>query len=400
MQTHYAPKLKNTLNSSIFSTLLPRRTGVSCPRFSPSFFLLPLLALLPVPLWVVFGYGGQDFNFHVPSWLELHAAWKAHESRLGWAAAAQYGYGEPRFCFYPPLSFLIGGLLSFVLPLRILPGVVAWLALFASGASMWMAYGRLMGERHRLLASIAYMWNWYMLFCVVIRYAIAEVWALALLPLIFLFFYLLAVDGRADAVPGLALLLALAWLMNIPSSIVLFYSLGFTAAVLAFGRRSPKPFVLFALAETGALGAAAFRILPAFAESKLIQARQMLRALDFRGSLLGTHMAAPHSLQFFIVGSPVLLSLLLLPAAWKLRNARPAFRLAPLVIFAAVTLFLLNRFRPHSGDSCRSSRTSDLRSGLRGCFRSRLCFCYVLLNNCSDCEKQETNFRKERWAVL
>ncbi len=322
------------------SRFLLCRAGVPRPHFSPSFFLPAFLAMLPALFWARFGYGGQDFSFHIASWLELHAAWQAHEWRLGWASAAQYGYGEPRFCFYPPVSLLIGGLLSFVVPLRLLPGVVAWAALFAAGASMWVAWGRLVGERHRLLASLAYVWNWYLLFCVVVRYAIAEAWVLALLPLIFLFFYLLVVDARIEAAPALALLLALAWLTNIPSSIVLFYSLGFAAAVLALQRRSPGPFVLFALAEAGSLGVAAFRVLPALTESTLVQAHQMLRTLDFRGSLIGRHMAAPHSLQFYIVGSPMLLSCLLLPAAWKLRAGRPGVQLAPFVAFIGLMLFI------------------------------------------------------------
>ncbi len=318
--------------------MFPQKTGLPRPRFDRSFLLLPLLALLPIPLWILFGYGGQDFDFHIPSWLELHAAWQAHEWRLGWAASAQYGYGEPRFCFYPPLSFLVGGLLSFVVPLRLLPGAVAWLALFAAAASMWVAWGRLVGERHRLLASVAYMWNWYLLSCVVIRYAIAEVWVLAMLPLLFLFFYIGTVEARPKAVPGLALFLALAWLTNIPGSIVLFYSLGCTAVVVAWQRRSAKPLVLFALAEAGALGASAFRLLPALAESKLIQTQGLLHTLDFRNSLLFRHIPPPHAFIYFMDCSAVLLGFLLLAAFWRQRQPN-ALRLSPFITFLFLMLF-------------------------------------------------------------
>ncbi len=320
-------------------TLLPRRAGVAAPTFHHSALLLPFFALLPTCLWMACGYGGQDFDFHVPSWLELHRAWAAHEWRLGWAAGAQYGFGEPRFPFYPPLSLLLGGLLSFAVPLPLLPGVVAWLALTAAGASMWAAWGRLLGTRGRLLAATAYMGNWYLLASVVIRYAIAEAWVLALLPLTFLFAYLSLVDRRLGAVPGLGLLLGAAWLTNIPSSIVLFYSLGILAVVMAVRGRSPVPLAGFALAEAGALGVAAFRILPAFTEARAIQARQMLRALDFRTSLLGPHMAAPHALQYYFAGSPVLLGALLLPAAWALRRRGWVLRTAPFAAFFLVMFF-------------------------------------------------------------
>lgn len=318
---------------------LPRRGDLPAPRWRLSALLLPLLALLPIPLWIACGYGGQDFSFHVPSWLELHRAWAAGEWRLGWAAGAQYGYGEPRFCFYPPLSLILGAALSFLLPARILPGAVAWLALTAAGAAMWAAWGRLVGERNRLLAATAYMLNWYLITCVVIRYAIAEVWVLALLPLLFLFFYSSVEEGRPAAVPGLAFLLGIAWLTNIPASIVLFYSLGAAAALVAWRRKRPGALLAFALAEAGALLLASCRIAPALQESSWIQAGALLQTLSFRNSLLFRRIPPPHAFPYFLDGSALLLSPFLLLLAWRLRGGRAALRLPPLVMFLGAMLF-------------------------------------------------------------
>ncbi len=53
-------------------------------RRSP--LLIVALALVPTLLYIVAGYGGEDFYFHAASWLELHQAWSHHEWTLAWGA--------------------------------------------------------------------------------------------------------------------------------------------------------------------------------------------------------------------------------------------------------------------------------------------------------------------------
>ena len=80
-----------------------------------------LFALIPAVLFGIKGYSGDDFYFHAPSWMELRDSWLGGQLWPGWASKANYTLGDPRFCFYPPFSFVLGGGLGLLLPLDLFP---------------------------------------------------------------------------------------------------------------------------------------------------------------------------------------------------------------------------------------------------------------------------------------
>jgi hypothetical protein len=232
------------------------------------------LVVIPFLIWG-YPFGAHDIYFHLLSWLDAALQIRSGAIFPRWAVLANYGYGEPRFIFYPPLSWLLGGFLSIVLPWKIVPGVFVWLVLTGAAASMYLLSREWLPANVAMLAALVYMANPYQLMVVYWRFAAAELMASALFPLLLLFALRLG-ENRGPAVVPLAVALAAIWLTNAPSAVIASYSLAILLLAMAVQRRSFRPLLLGGMAAGLGLALAASYIIPAAWEQKWVHIQSAL----------------------------------------------------------------------------------------------------------------------------
>ena len=226
-----------------------------------------------VPFFFFGTPSGHDVEFHLYSWLEVLAQWKQGIIYPRWAAWAHFGYGEPRFIFYPPASWTLGAGLSAIFPWRLVPSIYVWLVLVAAGVSMFYLAGEWLERRDAVCAAVLYAVNPYHLVIVYWRSAFAELLASALLPLLVLLIFRAHERGRRVVVP-LALVLAAAWLINAPAAVMLHYSLALLMGVGLWMWRSPRILLIGAGAVLLGGGLAGFYLWPAIYEQRWINIAQ------------------------------------------------------------------------------------------------------------------------------
>jgi hypothetical protein len=212
---------------------------------------------------------GHDIEFHLYTWLEVLSQWKLGVVYPRWASLAHFGYGEPRFVFYPPASWALGAALSAIFPWTLAPSIYIWLALLGAGVAMFLLARQWLDRRDATFAAVLYAVNPYHLVIVYWRSAFAELLASAFVPLLVLLVLRLDEKGRRNTVL-LSLLLGCAWLINAPAAVMIHYSMALLLLLIAWQRRSPRVLVAGSLAVLLGAGLAAFYLLPAVYEQRWV----------------------------------------------------------------------------------------------------------------------------------
>jgi hypothetical protein len=206
------------------------------PRYRLPFLVLPIAALIAILPLILQGCScGHDFDFHILNWLEAAHQFQHGNLHPHWAFTSAWNAGEPRFVFYPPISWTIGAILGLILPWTWTPIAYIWLALTAAGLSLYYLAKTFTTPQAALLVATFYIVNPYMLFTAYERTAYAELLAAAWIPLL-----LHAILREKVTIPRIAIPIALLWLTNAPAAVMGCYTL----ALLALIRIATNPSTL------------------------------------------------------------------------------------------------------------------------------------------------------------
>ena len=227
------------------------------------------------PMVVLSTVSGHDFPFHLTSWMDVASQWQQGTYYPQWAKFANWGFGEPRFVFYPPGSWMLGAALGSVFPWKLVPMIFVWLVLGGAGMSMFVLAREAMRWQEAALAAAVFAANPYNLLLVYYRSDFAELLAGAFFPLL-VWSVLRTLRGGWRPVSILALIVALIWLSNAPAAVIAMYSVAFLLVIGFAVIRDRRVLLHGALAIVGGLGLAAFYILPAAHQRAWVQINQVL----------------------------------------------------------------------------------------------------------------------------
>jgi hypothetical protein len=287
---------------------------------------------------------GHDFDFHLLSWLEALNGWRHGILYPHWTTTPNFGAGEPRFVFYPPLTWMLGAVLGLVLPWHLAPIALTFLTLVATGLATRALALEALDDLPATLAGCASLFSLFTLFTAYERSAFPEFAGGFWLPLIVLFVMRdrpnspcpilsrflrkggkpqVSINGvppvpriwgpgggarpatepacslfrsvfNGSAAP-LALALAGAWLSNLPLGVMAGYLMAGVALLWALLNKCWAPLVRAALAGALGLGLAAIYWLPAAFERNWVDIKQATEdpGYNFENNWLFAHSTNP-----------------------------------------------------------------------------------------------------------
>jgi hypothetical protein len=217
---------------------------------------------------------GHDFDFHLLSWIETAHDWHHHLLDPQWLATANYGAGEPRFIFYPPVSWVLGAgfgaaaglVVGQVEGWTLAPVFISLLAIFGSGLCVYWLAQTLASRRASLAAACLFIANPYLLFVTYERTAYGELLATPLIALL-----LLLALRKLLSVPLLALVIAALWLTNAPAAVMGCYTLAFISFLRLLKERDWRNAARSAAGCALGLALAGFYLVPAVVEQRWVQ---------------------------------------------------------------------------------------------------------------------------------
>src|SRR2546422_6338722 len=238
--------------------------------------------LVIAPFFWMGNASGHDFGFHAASGLDVAGQWREGIFFPRWTEWANHGFGEPRFIFYPPLSWMLGATLGFVVPWNAVPGVFIVIVQTMAGICAFALVRRFLPVNAALFGAACYTANPYALVIVYMRSDFAEQLACAVMPLVVLTALQLCgmAENRRRSLPRamalFAVVFAAVWLSNAPAGVLASYSVALIFGWAVFEKKSLRPLLRGAGGLALGFGLAGFYLLPAGYEQRWVNIAQVL----------------------------------------------------------------------------------------------------------------------------
>jgi len=221
---------------------------------------------------------GHDVAFHMASWLDAASQWKQGVIFPRWAESANFGFGEPRFIFYPPLSWLFGAFLGAIFPWPAVAAVFNISVQMFAGLSAYALLRRLVDSRlATLFGAACFAANPYSLLIIYMRSDFAELLAMAFFPLLFLAILRISGDLPVEEQRTMPSIVAFAipfcaiWLANAPAAVIATYSAALLLLLAVLRQRSIPVLARGAGGMLLGFGLSAFYLLPAIYEQRWVR---------------------------------------------------------------------------------------------------------------------------------
>jgi len=263
--------------------------------------ILLAAAIAAAPIWIHGPTAGDDFEFHLISWLNAQQSLLHGIPYPHWAISPNFDAGEPRFVFYPPITWMLGAALGLVLPWTLVPTAITFLLLAATGFATRALTRQALPNAPATLAGCAAIFSGYALFTSYYRTAYAELAGGFWIPLLLLF----ALRDRESSDPlwrrvcdGSAFLLALvvagAWLSDAPVGVMASYLLAAVATIAALLARSWFPVVRATVGFTLGVALSGFYLIPAAWEQRWVDIQQATGVIGDAGLSIENNWIFPH----------------------------------------------------------------------------------------------------------
>lgn len=248
-------------------------------RFLP----LLLIIILTIPtFWRLLrpGYFSMHDDLQVMRIYEIEKCFADGQIPCRWSPDMSFGYGQPMFNFYSTFPYFLGTFIRMISPLSIMATVRALflIGLLGGAFSMYFLGRRFWGETGGVVSSIAYTYAPYHALDLYVRGALSEIFALAVLPLIFLFTYLV-INIKKSSVKNicfLALSLFVLFTSHNISSLIYAPFVLFWSIFWIIHSKKWKSIISLTTSLILGLGLSAFFLLPNIAEQTLIRKESLV----------------------------------------------------------------------------------------------------------------------------